>query len=84
MKLNQVPLPTMMWSCSTPPNVPMARLISPVISMSARDGVVAATLAELRKRVAAYPELIFTSSETGEGIPDLRTAVALLLRQRGV
>ena len=45
--------------------------------------VVAATLAELRTRIAAFPDLIFTSAETGEGIADLRAAVALLLHQRG-
>ena len=53
------------------------------VKLSARDAVVATTLAELRQRVAAYPELLFTSSETGEGIPELRAAAALLLRQRG-
>lgn len=53
------------------------------VKVSARDAVAAATLVELRKQVAAYPELLFTSSETGEGIAELRAAVALLLRQRG-
>ena len=53
------------------------------VKVSARDAVAAATLSELRKQIAAYPELLFTSSETGEGIADLRAAVALLLRQRG-
>ena len=50
---------------------------------AARSAVVAATLAELRTRIAAFPELLFTSAETGEGIADLRAAVALLLHQRG-
>ena len=53
------------------------------VKLSARDQVVAATLADLRKRIAAFPEVIFTSSETGEGIEDLRAAIALLLHQRG-
>lgn len=53
------------------------------VKVSARDAVAAATLSELRKQVAAYPELLFTSSESGEGIAELRAAVALLLRQRG-
>ncbi len=53
------------------------------VKVSARDAVATATLVELRKQVAAYPELLFTSSETGEGIAELRAAVALLLRQRG-
>ena len=53
------------------------------VKLSARDPVVEATLAGLRKQVAAYPEVLFTSSQTGEGIPDLRAAVAMLLHQRG-
>ncbi len=35
----------------------------------------AATVAEARKHVAAHPEVLATSSETGEGIADLRAAV---------
>ena len=53
------------------------------VKSSARDAVVAATLTELRARVAAFPSVIFTSADTGEGIPELRAAVALLLHQRG-
>ena len=53
------------------------------VNISARDGVVAATLAELSKHVAAHPEIIFTSSETGDGIAELRAAVAKLLDERG-
>ena len=53
------------------------------VKVSARDAVVAATLAELGKHVAAHPEIIFTSSETGEGIAALRAAVAKLLDERG-
>lgn len=41
-------------------------------------------LAGLAKRPAAHPEVIFTSSETGEGIADLREGVARLLTERGV
>ena len=53
------------------------------VKQSEREARIAATVTELRKRVAAFPDVIFTSSETGEGIPDLRAAVALLLHQRG-
>ena len=53
------------------------------VKVSDRAAVVEATLADLRKRVAAFPELIFTSSQTGDGIAELRAAVALLLFQRG-
>ena len=53
------------------------------VKASAQAEVVGKTLAGLRKRVAAFPEVVFTSSETGEGIADLRAGVALLLQQRG-
>ena len=53
------------------------------VKVSAQAAVVEATLAALRPRVAAFPEVIFTSSETGDGIAELRAAVALLLRERG-
>ncbi len=49
-----------------------------------RDTTLSATRQALRARVAAHPDVLFTSSDTGEGIADLRAAVALLLRQRGV
>jgi GTP-binding protein len=42
-----------------------------------------AARAALAKRPAAFPEIILTSSETGEGIADLREAVVRLLRERG-
>ena len=53
------------------------------VKAGARGAVVAATLAELSKHVAAHPEIIFTSSEIGEGIAELRAAVAKLLDERG-
>ena len=53
------------------------------VKISARNAMVEQTLGVLRKRVAAFPEVIFTSSETGEGIALLRAAIALLLHQRG-
>jgi GTP-binding protein len=40
------------------------------------------TLKALKPHPAAYPEVIFTSSETGEGIPELRAGVAKLLAER--
>ena len=51
-----------------------------VADQSAR---VAATLEGLRKHVAAYPEVILTSSRTGDGIAELRAHVARLLAERG-
>jgi len=47
------------------------------------DKILAATQLEIAKRPAAYPEIIFTSSHGGEGIPELRTAIASLLEERG-
>jgi GTP-binding protein len=37
------------------------------------------TLEKIRRRPAAYPEVVATSSETGEGLPALREAVAAAL-----
>jgi GTP-binding protein len=39
--------------------------------------------AQIARRVAAYPEVIFTSSEKGDGIPELRAAVIKLMKERG-
>jgi GTP-binding protein len=44
---------------------------------------VAATLEGLRKHVAAYPEVILTSSRTGDGVSDLRAHIARLIAERG-
>lgn len=41
-----------------------------------REGLIAATAERLRKRPAAFPLLLATSSETGDGIAELRAAVA--------
>ena len=38
----------------------------------------------LRAHSAAYPELLATSSETGQGIAALRAAILTLMRERGV
>ena len=51
-----------------------------VADQSAR---IAATLEGLRKHVAAYPEVILTSSRTGDGVADLRAHIARLLAERG-
>jgi GTP-binding protein len=45
------------------------------IKASELEAVTAQTLAEIRKRPAAFPEIIATSSEKGMGIPELRAAV---------
>ncbi len=43
---------------------------------------IAKTRAALGKRPAAFPDLIATSSRSGDGIPDLRAAVNRLLAER--
>jgi GTP-binding protein len=48
-----------------------------------REGRLSATLALVNKRPAAFPEAIFTSSRSGEGVAELRAAIARLLAERG-
>ncbi len=40
--------------------------------------------AALRKRPAAFPHVLTTSSRTGDGMPELRAAIARLKAERGV
>jgi GTP-binding protein len=44
---------------------------------------IAATKAAIAKRPAAFPDLITTSARSGEGIEDLRAAIARLVSERG-
>ena len=61
------------------------------VVLTKRDEVkvsdVAARIAEVTTGVArhpaAHPQVLFTSSQTGEGIAELRGAVALLMQERG-
>ena len=48
------------------------------IKASELDAVMAATDAEIKRRPAAYPIMIATSSEKGTGIPELRAALTAL------
>jgi len=48
-----------------------------------RAARIAGTLEGLRKHVAAYPEVLLTSSRTGDGVADLRAHIARLLAERG-
>ena len=50
---------------------------------SDRAALFAATEAALAKHPAAHPELLLTSARTGAGIPELRSAIARLLKERG-
>src|SRR5690348_10834051 len=45
-------------------------------------GTIAEVAAAVRKRPAAYPEVLATSSRTGAGIAELRAAVARLLAEK--
>jgi GTP-binding protein len=53
------------------------------VKAAEREGRLAATLALVNKRPAAFPEAIFTSSHSGEGVAELRAAIARLLVERG-
>ncbi|MBV8422186.1 MAG: YihA family ribosome biogenesis GTP-binding protein, partial [Hyphomicrobiales bacterium] len=44
---------------------------------------VVATQAALAEHPAAFPEVLVTSARTGAGIPELRCAIARLVRERG-
>jgi GTP-binding protein len=48
---------------------------------SERGRAVEATAEALKRHAAAFPEILLTSSETGEGLPALRAAAAALLDQ---
>lgn len=52
------------------------------LKASERAAVAEATQAALAKRPAAFPQLIFTSAHTGEGLAELRAAVARLIAER--
>jgi len=54
------------------------------VKAAERQPRVAATLEGLRKHVAAYPDVFLTSSQTGDGIADLRAHIARLLAERGL
>jgi GTP-binding protein len=49
----------------------------------AQEARIAEVREQISKRVAAYPEVLLTSSETGQGIPEFRAAILSLLRERG-
>jgi len=52
------------------------------ISEPALEKLIATTLESLKKRAAAFPEIIATSSRKGEGIPELRAAIARVAAER--
>lgn len=53
------------------------------VNQAEQQARVEATLEALRGHPAAYPGTFFTSSRTGEGIPELRGHIVQLMRERG-
>jgi len=68
-----------------------ASAVSYAVVLTKRDEVkaaeraarVTATLEGLRKHGAAFPEVLFTSARSGEGVAELRAHIARLLAERG-
>ncbi len=50
---------------------------------AAREHRLAEVTEQIAKRVAAFPEVLMTSSEAGDGIAEFRAAILTLLRERG-
>ncbi len=50
---------------------------------AARELRLAEVTGQIARRVAAYPEVLMTSSEAGDGIGEFRAAILTLLRERG-
>jgi GTP-binding protein len=53
------------------------------IKPAEREARIAETKAALAKHPAAFPEVLATSSRSGEGMPELRAAIMRLLEERG-
>ena len=54
-----------------------------LLSATEQSARIAATEKAIQKRPAAFPEILLTSSRSGSGMADLRTAIARLLQERG-
>ncbi|CAM5773510.1 ribosome biogenesis GTP-binding protein YihA/YsxC [Bosea minatitlanensis] len=52
------------------------------LKQAERPAMIEKTLAAIRRRPAAFPEVLLTSSEKGLGIPELRAAIARVLAER--
>jgi GTP-binding protein len=52
------------------------------LKKSEQEAMVAATAEKIRRRPAAFPEVLLTSSEKGLGIPEFRAAIARALAER--
>lgn len=52
------------------------------LKKSEQEAMIEATAEKIRRRPAAFPEVLLTSSEKGLGIPELRAAIARVLAER--
>ncbi|SFC64411.1 GTP-binding protein [Bosea sp. CRIB-10] len=52
------------------------------LKKSEQEAMIAATAEKIRRRPAAFPEVLLTSSEKGLGIPEFRAAIARALAER--
>jgi GTP-binding protein len=52
------------------------------VSATELSGLIDTVKAAIRKRAAAFPDVIATSSHTGAGMAELRAAIARLLAER--
>lgn len=52
------------------------------LKKSEQDAMIAATAEKIRRRPAAFPEVLLTSSEKGLGVPEFRGAIARALAER--
>jgi GTP-binding protein len=52
------------------------------LKKSEQEAMIAATAEKIRRRPAAFPEVLLTSSEKGLGIPEFRAAIARALTER--
>jgi len=53
------------------------------VKEAALETRIADTAAALARRPAAFPEILLTSSHEGIGMPELRAAIARVMRERG-
>lgn len=52
------------------------------LKKSEQSAMIEKTLAAIKRRAAAFPEVLLTSSEKGTGIPEFRAAIARALAER--
>lgn len=52
------------------------------LKKSEQEAMIEATAAKIKRRPAAFPEVLLTSSEKGLGIPEFRAAIARVLAER--